>query len=1523
MANVTVNSTGHLQAGNKTVLKTSGGRIYVCFTNFAEVVMYKGNQDGEPTSFAKQDTNGFTENGLQDIGCASAIDGDDNIHTICYTIDTSHGGVLAIRYAIFNTGTDTWGTVEDVASLDNDSTFTEGLGIAIDVNNDPHVVWKDALTDMGNTIHTWWYANKISGWSTRLATKLSESGNNLAGFACDIMIANPTAAVGADRPIIAIGLATGVSDQINVRYGNALNATGWTEELDVTGAIVAGSGSFPRISMAIDSAGKITIPFNETGTDDLMVVEHLASELWSSWATPIDVDAGDGYRDPSIATIGLNKFIFAEDVVTNDIRLWKNLNYATIDGDAEFGTLDNSVIEDFTTFSDQTDANGHWRVNHNIAGKRVNITTELAEFDSIIDGSHDSIANQIGNQSDSAWITRFKLKVLEINAGDSSTKELWIGLGQFDFSLGSNSNQDFIGICLQVSSSISAEWRTADGDNVPLVVDGTFTHTPAVETLWIEITRLTTTTYRVRFYSDETYSTLIEEVSATCSASITALDNWKILNNQSASGTGNIKVEIDDIEFWDTLTEIPLVWVEETGDTDLPNVGTFSETRVRWAVHHNGSIGELDYVFEDNGDGIEYNTFAIATISEFVIEDTFAGADLIAVGKAETFGQTFSGADILEQEKGVVAIEALAGAEILLQVKDTIHLDTFSGADICLGGKSYLFEETISWGEILVSVKAAVLPESWAGADILQTGKDMIHLENWAGSDILQTGKSLILTVGLAMADALRFVKATLTEDSYNMADVLEQEKNVVLPDVFAGAEIVKNDQSFVLPETFAGSDTLRTVKDIIVEEVSNFADLLKFTKAFVIGETIAFADVIKVSFSFIFLDAWSGTDILEQEKSIILPETFSGVEVLKLDQSFVLADALSLADLILINKDTVLEDAIAFSGVVVTGKGVVIQDVLSGTDTIEVLMGILDFIFKQWFGIAGFVLDEFGEPILDENDNPILDMEGPYGLVDVCIKEEIDQVVDIAETINFADLVIQIKGMVGQEEFSGGDILQVGKDVLFGENINWSDEVKISVAFVIAEAWNGAEAIIKGAGHVFAQAFSGADIVTASRDLVIPDTFSGSDFLIKIQGALLEETFTGSDVEVITKDILIAEMLTYLGNVITGKSMLFEDAIAYVDNLITARGVTIIENFTGNDLLITARGIVIQAVIDYADILAITKTKRINDVIAYVDAAFTGKAFTVLEGFSASEILENVKSIVLPDNINFSDFLLYTNEVSIQDAINYVEALIKIADVLGIEIFTGTDVLETGKSIILPESFTGTDIIIHLIAGQTQILEDNINYADTLLTGRGVVVSGTLSGSDNLISTKLIKLAESLIGSDGIFIGKALSVNDVINYVGIVITGKNIINNDTFTGLDVIKFSRTHTVADTINWVGNVFSGRGIVIPGVGAFNDFVKTGKDMIFKETANFADKLVTDLSFVLNDIVNYIDNLKSTKAFKFGENITWSDIAIQFDVIFNFIGITQVRLLRKTTNAKILRRDVKTRLKRIIKKIGGFE
>lgn len=346
MVNININNETHWNGGNRVLMRTAADRTYLvnrgAVSTVDSIKTMKGNQDGEPTSFANQGTN-ITAAGIDQV--CGAIDSTGDIHIAYYFLDpAAMQADPEVRYARFSTSSDTYEvTNEQVANLDDgagDFGFSHILGICVDINDDPHVCWCDETNDMGTPIPNYYYANKIGGsWNSRVSVEVA--AENDVFTVADIMIASPTYAIGADRPILIQKHSN--TPTMNAYHGTALNATGFTQASDITGAITA-LANLNFASLAVDSLGNMQVAYLRNNSD-IDIVEHLATNAWGTWETPETVDSVNNYDTPSLAVNGTNRYIYAEDVGNNDIRLWKDegTGWSQETGDADLpnvGTFD-------------------------------------------------------------------------------------------------------------------------------------------------------------------------------------------------------------------------------------------------------------------------------------------------------------------------------------------------------------------------------------------------------------------------------------------------------------------------------------------------------------------------------------------------------------------------------------------------------------------------------------------------------------------------------------------------------------------------------------------------------------------------------------------------------------------------------------------------------------------------------------------------------------------------------------------------------------------------------------------------------------------------------------------------------------------------------------------------------------------------------------------------------------------------------------------------------------------------------
>lgn len=191
-----VSTTNHISVGAgysdvsmKQLVRTSANRLYIIVPNCDSypdfsatgltqtIRVYKGNTTGEPSSFSRMDS---ANEPAAVVGCASAIDGSDNIH-IAWSARSTVSNTQYLRYAVFSTSTDTWGSVTTIASdlaYDDSGQGDENASIAIDSAGKAHIVY---LTTVGGTKATrrCYYVNNVGGsWSTPFEV---DSGTSYTG----------------------------------------------------------------------------------------------------------------------------------------------------------------------------------------------------------------------------------------------------------------------------------------------------------------------------------------------------------------------------------------------------------------------------------------------------------------------------------------------------------------------------------------------------------------------------------------------------------------------------------------------------------------------------------------------------------------------------------------------------------------------------------------------------------------------------------------------------------------------------------------------------------------------------------------------------------------------------------------------------------------------------------------------------------------------------------------------------------------------------------------------------------------------------------------------------------------------------------------------------------------------------------------------------------------------------------------------------------------------------------------------
>ena len=164
--------------------------------------------------------------------------------------------------------------------------------------------------------------------------------------------------------------------------------------------------------------------------------------------------------------------------------------------------------------------------------------------------------------SNTSWVARFKLTINAITNPSAETNLASIGFFATNGASGSG-NEDSIVMAFWNNSSGSKEIRLGYTNNsfpASLTDKVTFTKQMAVETLYIELVRISDTSCKASLYSDSGYSSLIESQTLSISAGVcTNLRYFGGKNWNRSALTGAHDIDVDDLYIWNNTSTSPLL----------------------------------------------------------------------------------------------------------------------------------------------------------------------------------------------------------------------------------------------------------------------------------------------------------------------------------------------------------------------------------------------------------------------------------------------------------------------------------------------------------------------------------------------------------------------------------------------------------------------------------------------------------------------------------------------------------------------------------------------------------------------------------------------------------------------------------------------------------------------------------------------------------------------------------------------------------------------------------------------------
>lgn len=186
---------------------------------------------------------------------------------------------------------------------------------------------------------------------------------------------------------------------------------------------------------------------------------------------------------------------------------------------------------------------------------------------SSLTGQHHSYYDLgLDNVSDTKWVLRWKWEITTISENsDGTPHDTAVGIS--NNTVGYNTAQDALTLRFRESSTNDKKISLKSANDPEIIfggaTDADFTTKFSVSTFYCELKRTSATSYTANIYSDSSYSTLTESQTGTCSSSITGLRYLKVgLNNNDGTANGQVSGHIDDVKFYNGVTQTTNYWQE-------------------------------------------------------------------------------------------------------------------------------------------------------------------------------------------------------------------------------------------------------------------------------------------------------------------------------------------------------------------------------------------------------------------------------------------------------------------------------------------------------------------------------------------------------------------------------------------------------------------------------------------------------------------------------------------------------------------------------------------------------------------------------------------------------------------------------------------------------------------------------------------------------------------------------------------------------------------------------------------------
>jgi len=155
--------------------------------------------------------------------------------------------------------------------------------------------------------------------------------------------------------------------------------------------------------------------------------------------------------------------------------------------------------------------------------------------------------------SDTVWVARFKFTVTNFDSGT--------GNHQFQFLVSDKANLDVTttsrdSLGFKIIKATSDEYALAwkNGGTISTNIEVAFSHSAQAETIYVEMSRLSSTSFKVEFFSDSSYTTSIESETATISNVVDL--RYLIAIEQDINGSATMNGTINNFEFYNNASSV-------------------------------------------------------------------------------------------------------------------------------------------------------------------------------------------------------------------------------------------------------------------------------------------------------------------------------------------------------------------------------------------------------------------------------------------------------------------------------------------------------------------------------------------------------------------------------------------------------------------------------------------------------------------------------------------------------------------------------------------------------------------------------------------------------------------------------------------------------------------------------------------------------------------------------------------------------------------------------------------------------